>query len=144
MIFKLICLQIHLQMPSSDDYASYDAAIDDDDGCGDIRNARHIIYRTHLFVREFEYETRPADVTLVTQLSMDRLQVNSFRNTLCANHYFKMLDQLLLKWEGPVSVALYLSDSEANQLLQFAAESPQMSKRMNIGFHIVYKEGVSE
>jgi hypothetical protein len=55
-----------------------------------------------------------------------------------------MLDQLVSKWDGPISVALYLSDSEANQLLLFASESDQIAKRTNIGFHIVYKEGVRQ
>ena len=43
------------------------------------------------------------DVTLVAQLSMDRLQ---------------HLDALVTHWLGPMSLALYMSDAEAQQFLR--------------------------
>ena len=44
---------------------------------------------------------------------------------------------------GPVSLALYMSDSEAQQLLSYVQSSSELVKRKNVGYHIVFKEGVS-
>ena len=68
------------------------------------------------------------DVTLVAQLSMDRLQ---------------MLETLCKHWSGPISLALYMSDAEAQQFLSYALSSETLMGRKNIGYHIVYKDGVS-
>ena len=43
---------------------------------------------------------------------------------------------------GPISLALYLSDAEADQFLSFVAESAILNGRNNIGYHIVFKQGV--
>ena len=43
-----------------------------------------------------------------------------------------------------MSLALYLSDAEADQFVHFAQNSDVLRSRKNIGFHIVYKEGVSK
>jgi glycosyltransferase-like protein LARGE len=69
------------------------------------------------------------DITLVTQLSADRLQ---------------MLEQLCQHWVGPISLALYMSDAEAHQFLRYALQSSILSTRRNIAYHIVYKDGVSD
>ena len=44
---------------------------------------------------------------------------------------------------GPISLALYMSDSEAQQFLNYALNSPVLKSRTNVGYHIVFKEGVS-
>lgn len=44
---------------------------------------------------------------------------------------------------GPISLALYISDAEAQQLLSYISNSNTLSSRTNIGYHVVYKEGVS-
>ena len=54
-----------------------------------------------------------------------------------------MVELLLDQWEGPVSLALYMSDTEAAQFEDFTLESEIVSKRTNVGYHVVYKEGVS-
>jgi hypothetical protein len=36
-----------------------------------------------------------------------------------------------------------MSDAEAQQFLSYALSSEVLSSRKNIGYHIVYKEGVS-
>ena len=64
----------------------------------------------------------------VAQLSMDRLH---------------MVESLCNQWEGPVSLALYLSDTEADQFVKFAQSSAILQNRKNVGYHIVYREGVS-
>ncbi|XP_065197439.1 xylosyl- and glucuronyltransferase LARGE1-like [Sycon ciliatum] len=100
---------------------------DDAEKCADFRQARETTYRTHLYYLNYEWpEFESNDVTLVTQLSMDRLQV---------------LEALCDHWKGPMSLALFLSDSEAQQFLKYARESDVISSRTNIGFHIVYKAG---
>lgn len=50
-----------------------------------------------------------------------------------------MLEALAEHWDGPMSLALFLSDGEAQQFLHFVLHSPVISKRRNIGFHVVYK-----
>ena len=47
-------------------------------------------------------------------------------------------------WPGPMSLTLYLSDAEADQFVHFAHNSDVLQNRKNIGFHVVYKEGVSQ
>ena len=47
-------------------------------------------------------------------------------------------------WPGPMSLTLYLSDAEADQFVHFAHNSDVLQNRKNIGFHVVYKEGVSK
>lgn len=85
------------------------------------------MHRTHLYF--LHYECEPADstdVTLVAQLSMDRLQ---------------LLEAICKHWEGPISLALYLSDAEAQQFLRYAQGSEVLMSRRNVAYHIVYKEG---
>ncbi|KAJ8249573.1 hypothetical protein COCON_G00227890 [Conger conger] len=102
--------------------------LDEDDPCYEFRRERLTVHRTHLYFLHYEYEPAPdlSDVTLVAQLSMDRLQ---------------MLEAICKHWEGPVSLALYLSDAEAQQFLRYAQGSEVLMSRGNVGYHIVYKEG---
>ena len=55
-----------------------------------------------------------------------------------------MVESLCSQWKGPVSLALYLSDTEADQFVKFAQSSAILQKRKNVGYHIVYREGVSD
>lgn len=55
-----------------------------------------------------------------------------------------MLETICKHWEGPISLALYMSDAEAQQFLRYAVESEILMSRKNVGYHIVYKDGVSE
>ncbi|KAM3858910.1 xylosyl- and glucuronyltransferase LARGE1-like [Diretmus argenteus] len=102
--------------------------LDEDDPCYEFRRERFTVHRTHLYFLHYEYEPSPdhTDVTLVAQLSMDRLQ---------------MLEAICKHWEGPISLALYLSDAEAQQFLRYAQGSEVLMSRGNVGYHIVYKEG---
>ena len=54
-----------------------------------------------------------------------------------------MVELLLEQWPGPVSLALYMSDAEAAQFEDFADNSEVLRARTNVGYHVVYKEGVS-
>ncbi|KAM4617649.1 xylosyl- and glucuronyltransferase LARGE2 isoform 1-T4 [Discoglossus pictus] len=103
------------------------AQLDEEDPCYDFRRERLASHRVHLsFLPHQPPSPDPNDVTLVAQLSMDRLQ---------------MLELICRHWEGPMSLALYLSDAEAQQFLRYAQASEVLQSRRNIGYHIVYKEG---
>ena len=54
-----------------------------------------------------------------------------------------MVETLCSQWKGPMSLSLYLSDAEADQFVKFAHNSEVLKLRTNVGFHLVYKEGVS-
>ncbi|KAM9860431.1 xylosyl- and glucuronyltransferase LARGE2s [Aulostomus maculatus] len=102
--------------------------LDEDDQCYDFRRERLTIHRVHLYFLQYEYTPSEdnTDITLVAQLSMDRLQ---------------MLEAICKHWEGPISLALYMSDAEAQQFLRYAQASEVLKNRKNVGYHIVYKEG---
>lgn len=105
-----------------------DSQLDEDDPCYEFRKGKVSTYRTHLYYLDYNYEpsTDGNDVTLVAQLSMDRLQ---------------MIEPLCQHWNGPISLAIYVSDSEVEQLISYVGESEILRDRRNIGYHIVYKDG---
>ena len=102
--------------------------VDEDDPCYEFRRAQVTQYRTHLYYIDYDYDPDPEgnDVTLVAQLSMDRLQ---------------MVESLCKHWDGPISLALYMSDSEVQQFYGYVMESETLRDRRNIGYHVVYREG---
>lgn len=78
---------------------------------------------------EYRYDSDgSADVTLVAQLSVDRLH---------------LLEGLVQHWAGPISLAVYLSDAETRQFINFIEETEILSARKNVAYHVVFKEGVS-
>lgn len=101
--------------------------LDKEDQCYEFKRSQKINFRTHIYYIDYEYESQDAnDVTLVAQLSMDRLA---------------LIEELSKHWKGPISLALYMSDSEAHSFLGYILDSELLKNRKNIGFHIVYKEG---
>ncbi|XP_020899478.1 LARGE xylosyl- and glucuronyltransferase 2 [Exaiptasia diaphana] len=102
--------------------------VDSEDPCYDFKQQHFITHRTHLYYLSYDFNTPVGDydVTLVAQLSMDRLQ---------------MVEALCRNWAGPISLAMYMSDSEAQQFLNYALNSPLLKSRNNVGYHIVFKEG---
>ena len=107
---------------------------EDNVDCYELERAKKRIYRTHPFFLDFEDDDADAkndeaenEITLVAQLSMDRLH---------------MVESLCNQWHGPLSLALYLSDAEADQLVKFVQSSPILNKRKNnVSYHVVFKEG---
>uniref|UniRef100_A0A8C9VDA2 LARGE xylosyl- and glucuronyltransferase 2 n=1 Tax=Scleropages formosus TaxID=113540 RepID=A0A8C9VDA2_SCLFO len=114
--------------PSADSLRNALEELDEDDQCYDFRRERIALHRLHLYFLQYQYipAEDDTDVTLVAQLSIDRLQ---------------MLEAICNHWEGPISLALYMSDAEAQQFLRYAQASDVLKHRKNIGYHIVYKEG---
>ena len=97
------------------------------DPCLVFRREVNLVRRTHPFFTGYEYTPRDTyDVTLTTQLSMDRLH---------------MIELLSTHWDGPMSIALHASDQEAHLVLQYINSSPSLKSRKDIGIHIVYKTG---
>ncbi|KAL5007500.1 hypothetical protein ScPMuIL_016306 [Solemya velum] len=98
----------------------------EDDECYEFRREKLLVHRTHIYYLDYTYDPEEHDVTMVATLSMDRLQ---------------MLETICRHWEGPISLALYMSDAEAQQFLRYALGSETLMSRKNIGYHIVYKDG---
>ena len=103
---------------------------DSEGPCSELNGNRTRVYRTHLSfipncLGEGE-ENHKDSVTLSAQLSLDRLA---------------MLELILSHWTGPVSLALYLSDSESQTFLEHHSSSEILRRRCNVGYHLVYKEG---
>ncbi len=92
--------------------------------CHKILEEASIVYHTHKYFIGHRYESKDQhDVTLITQLTADRLGV-----------FFK----LLVHWKGPISASVYCSDNEAWQLTQ---QLQAFQDRDNIAIHVVYKTG---
>ncbi|KAF5920601.1 hypothetical protein HPG69_011181 [Diceros bicornis minor] len=103
------------------------AQLDEEDACFEFRQQQLTVHRVHItFLPHEPPPAQPYDVTLVAQLSMDRLQ---------------MLEALCRHWPGPMSLALYLTDAEAQQFLRFVAASAVLSARQDVAYHVVYREG---
>ncbi|XP_039723817.1 xylosyl- and glucuronyltransferase LARGE2 isoform X9 [Pteropus medius] len=103
------------------------AHLSEEDTCLEFRQQQLTVHRVHItFLPHEPPPPRPHDVTLVAQLSMDRLQ---------------MLEALCRHWPGPMSLALYLTDAEAQQFLHFVEASAVLSARQDVAYHVVYREG---
>ena len=97
------------------------------DPCLIFRSAAKVEYRTHLFFLGTKYtSTSDNDITLVSQLSMDRLS---------------MLEPLCHHWAGPMSLSVYASDLETLKLINHHHSSLCLRQRDNIAIHIVYPDG---
>ena len=56
--------------------------------------------------------------------------------------YDSLIYLIFIYSSGPISLALYLTDTEADLLDSFVTSSDCVRARKNIGYHIVYKQGV--
>ena len=98
-----------------------------DDPCVSLRNEAYIQYRIHPFFLGKEYLSKGEhDVTLVSQLSMDRLQ---------------MLEPLCQYWDGPMSISVYALDIETQTLLKYFYGCTCLRQRNNVAIHVVYTDG---
>ena len=84
-------------------------------------------FRAHLYYFGEKYTAYDEyDVTLITQLSIDRLQ---------------NVELLLRHWEGPITLVLYCTDSDLYQFLHYIESFSVWNKRLNVALHVVYKQG---
>ena len=97
--------------------------------CTDFKREGNQERRTHPFYLEYNHVSEdPYDVTMLLHVTLDRL--------------VPMLEPMCKHWEGPMSIAVFANDSEVSDLLNLISSSPVISSRHNIGYHIVYKEGI--
>ena len=94
------------------------------DACSVFRNMAKLQHRTHPFFIGKNI-SMPNEITLISQLSMDRLQ---------------MLEPLCHYWKGPMSVSVYASDTETIKLSDYINSHECFQQRSNIALHIVYAE----
>jgi hypothetical protein len=86
-------------------------------------------FKFDVFCIHYDYplDVNGTDVTLVTQLTIDRLSV---------------FESLSKRWNGPISAAFYLDDNEVKHLKRYVKGSQILSSRTNIGYHVVHREGL--
>ena len=116
----IACQSFKPDTPSTDNQ-SYDA-------CIKFRTVAKLKHRTHPFFLSTSPQSHvnaTNQVTLISQLSMDRLQ---------------MLEPLCHHWKGPMSVAVYASDAEAVKLFNYVTSQKCFQERSNIAMHVVYVE----
>ncbi len=95
----------------------------DDDPCEDIRKVGNAVYRLHPFYLGHSYEPEgDDDVTLVTQMSMDRLH---------------MLEPLCKHWDGPISLAFYATDIDLRKLIDHVKSSLVLRDLNRLAIHAV-------
>ncbi|BHF60395.1 Glycosyltransferase-like 1B [Sparganum proliferum] len=66
------------------------------------------------------------DVTLVSQLTIDRLH---------------RLEEIVAHWDGPISLALYVTDKEVLLLMEYIQSVPILNSRQDLCIHIIFREG---
>ncbi|KAF8375179.1 hypothetical protein PRIPAC_81608, partial [Pristionchus pacificus] len=98
---------------------------EEDYECDDLATAIKTVYRTQLYFNGFTPSSESNDNTLVTHLSVDRL-----------DRFLKLLDY----WEGAVSAAIYCTDAELAQIDK-KIQSGFDQNRTNVALHAVFKTG---
>lgn len=95
------------------------------DPCIAFRKEANLKYRTHPFFLGKKF-TSSNSVTLISQLSIDRLQ---------------MLEPICRHWRGPMSISVYASDVDAIKLTNYFNTYTCFRHRNNIAIHVVYTDG---
>ncbi|KAK9875654.1 hypothetical protein WA026_009451 [Henosepilachna vigintioctopunctata] len=96
------------------------------DVCSGFNKMNTSKWRTLLFIRDFKTKLLDYDVTFAAQLSFDRIQ---------------MIEELAKYWEGPISLALYITDPELERVNDFIEASEVLQDRTNIAYHAVFRDG---
>lgn len=92
--------------------------------CAHFRYVAGLVRRVHPFFFGADVKTTGStDVTLATQLTVDRLRT---------------LDRVLTNWRGPASVALHIGDAELEAATNLIRSSSRLS-RSNVAIHMVYR-----
>ncbi len=97
------------------------------DPCYDLRLESKLVRKVHPYYLNYSYQsTSDNDVTLVTHAAMDRLH---------------MLESVCNHWGGPLSVALYASDADLDELTAHISSSPVLRDNKKLALHVVSKSG---
>ncbi|KAH8861374.1 LARGE xylosyl- and glucuronyltransferase 2 [Schistosoma japonicum] len=107
------------------------------EGCEEFTDDLHRTHRIHPYFFQYNFSSFIQNdqenvtklknhVSLVSQLTFDRLG---------------RLEELAARWDGPMSLALYLTDRETTLLMEFITNSRILQNRTNIGYHVVYVDG---
>ena len=92
--------------------------------CNDFKDQEQKTFITHLFFYGNQYiSVDEYDVTLVTQMTVNRIQT---------------LHTLLKHWNGPVSIAVYGTESDVLSFIQYVNKFGTLKGRSNVAIHIVY------
>ena len=92
--------------------------------CNDFKDQEQKTFITHLFFYGNQYiSVDEYDVTLVTQMTVNRIQT---------------LHTLLKHWNGPVSIAVYGTESDVLSFIQYVNKFGMLEGRSNVAIHIVY------
>ncbi|KAF5274149.1 hypothetical protein FQR65_LT04547 [Abscondita terminalis] len=89
-------------------------------------NELNFKYRTLLFIREFIFMSDQTDITMVTQMSIDK---------------FSVLEETCRRWNGPISVSLYLEEENLFTAMRYINQSKELKNRYNIAYHVLFKKG---
>ena len=68
------------------------------------------------------------DVTLINHVDYDRLS---------------MIERSLTNWNGPVSLAIQVTETQVKEVVNLVSNSKVLSKRRNISYHLLFKIGPS-
>lgn len=95
--------------------------------CSDVRQEIRLVRRVHPYYLNYSYKhVDDFDVTLVAQMSVDRLH---------------MLEPLCEQWAGPLSISLYASDADLRALRALVAASHVLRDTDKLAIHVVSKSG---
>jgi glycosyltransferase-like protein LARGE len=97
------------------------------DPCLDVRQEAWLVPKVHPYYLNYSYKgVDDFDVTLVAQMSMDRLH---------------MLEPLCEQWAGPLSITLYATDADLRELRALVAASHVLKTTSKLALHVVFKCG---
>ena len=68
------------------------------------------------------------DVTLTTHLDYNRLN---------------LLERILGHWDGPASVAIHVTDSQVQGVIDYILNSKSLQHRLNVSYHLLFRVGPS-
>lgn len=99
------------------------------DKCVMLNWEGRVVRRVHPSFLDYNYTSvDPYDVTLVGHGTLDRLH---------------LLESISKHWDGPMSIALSIKDSDVGNVLKYIRKSPCLSTRRNISYHLMYDIGRS-
>lgn len=94
-----------------------------------VANWQNMAHREHPFFLGHEYTpTDCYDITMVGYLSIEKLS---------------LLEHISQKWEGPISIAVSMVDTDVNRFVNFVESSTILQRKTNISYHILFKVGAS-